>query len=162
MASPRNISRPHSQMPIIHTTSACLMAKDTIEIMNKSPQNFERLVLVCIDSYDSEKRRILQHFSRSTRFAFPLHRSDLKFSVKTYWKILAFFRKFSPNFQNFVIFRQNLDEFCPEFHETFRNFLRKQRKYRFAENFLNFAKFPAISGIGESVHSFISSFQSSP
>ena len=29
--------------------------------MNKSLQNFERLVLVCIDSYDSEKRRILQH-----------------------------------------------------------------------------------------------------
>ena len=34
--------------------------------MNKSPQHFERLVLVCIDSCDSEKRRILQHFSRST------------------------------------------------------------------------------------------------
>ena len=31
--------------------------------MNKSHQYFERLVLVCIDSYDSEKRRILQHFS---------------------------------------------------------------------------------------------------
>ena len=31
--------------------------------------NFRRLVLGCIDSYDSEQRRILQHFSRSTRFA---------------------------------------------------------------------------------------------
>ena len=31
--------------------------------------NFERLVLGCMDSYDSEKRGILQHFSRSTRFA---------------------------------------------------------------------------------------------
>ena len=29
---------------------------------------FNRLVLLCIDSYDSERRRILQHFSRSTRF----------------------------------------------------------------------------------------------
>ena len=38
--------------------------------MNKSPQYFERLVLVCIDSYDSEKGRILQHFLSSTRFAF--------------------------------------------------------------------------------------------
>ena len=26
----------------------------------------ERLVLLCIESYDSERRRILQHFSRST------------------------------------------------------------------------------------------------
>ena len=49
---------------------ARLVAKEVIELMNKSPRNFERLVLVCIDSYDSEKRRILQHFSRSTRLAF--------------------------------------------------------------------------------------------
>ena len=27
---------------------------------------FNWLVLLCIDSYDSERRRILQHFSRST------------------------------------------------------------------------------------------------
>ena len=32
--------------------------------------NFERLVLGCMESYDSEKGRTLQHFSRSTRFAF--------------------------------------------------------------------------------------------
>ena len=32
--------------------------------------NFRRLVLGCIDSYDSEQRRIFLHFSRSTRFAF--------------------------------------------------------------------------------------------
>ena len=38
--------------------------------MKKSPQIFERLVLGCIDSYDGEKRRILQHFLRSTRVAF--------------------------------------------------------------------------------------------
>ena len=32
--------------------------------------NFERLVIGCMDGYDGEKRRILQHFSRSTRVAF--------------------------------------------------------------------------------------------
>ena len=31
---------------------------------------FNWLVFLCLDSYDSERRRILQHFSRSTRFAF--------------------------------------------------------------------------------------------
>ena len=36
----------------------------------KSLSNFERLVLGCIDSYDSDQRLILQHFSRSTRSAF--------------------------------------------------------------------------------------------
>ena len=32
--------------------------------------NFGGLVLCCMDSYDSEQRRIFPHFSRSTRFAF--------------------------------------------------------------------------------------------
>ena len=32
-------------------------------------QIFRRLVLGCIDSYDSEKWRIFSHFSRSTRFS---------------------------------------------------------------------------------------------
>ena len=31
--------------------------------------NFERLVLGCLDNYDSDQRLILQGFSRSTRFA---------------------------------------------------------------------------------------------
>ena len=31
--------------------------------------NFRRLVLGCIDSYDSEQRRIFLHFSRSTRLS---------------------------------------------------------------------------------------------
>ena len=30
--------------------------------------NFEKLVLACMDSYDSESRRFFHHFSRSTRF----------------------------------------------------------------------------------------------
>ena len=32
--------------------------------------NCRRLVLGCMDSYESEQRRIFLHFSRSTRFAF--------------------------------------------------------------------------------------------
>ena len=143
-------------------TDRSLCTKDTIELMNKSPQNFERLVLVCIDSYDSEKRRILQHFSRSTKFAFLCTAQISNFQQKTSWFFLHFFEKFRENFQNFVIFQQNFDEFCPEFHETFSNFLRKRRKCWFAGNFLIFAKFADISGIGEKVHSFISSFQSYP
>ena len=44
-------------------------SKEVIEIMKNFRPNFRRLVLFCMDSYDSESRRILQHFSRSTRFA---------------------------------------------------------------------------------------------
>ena len=38
--------------------------------MNEITSNFGRLVLGCMDSYDSDQRLILQGFSRSTRFAF--------------------------------------------------------------------------------------------
>ena len=55
---------------------------------------FNWLVLLCIDSYDSERRRILQHFSRSTRFAF--------FSRPYFSK----FCKFS------TIYFQTFDNFC--------------------------------------------------
>ena len=61
--------------------------------------NFGRLVLLCIDSYDCEKRRILQHFSRSTRLAFLCT---------------------SPNW-NFVNFR-TISHFCCDFYEKFQNF----------------------------------------
>ena len=37
--------------------------------MQIKEKNFGGLVLLCIDGYDSEQRRILQHFSRSTRIA---------------------------------------------------------------------------------------------
>ena len=49
----------------------------------KSPQNFERLVLGCIDSYDSEKRRIFQDFSSSTRFLCLRTANTSKFQQKT-------------------------------------------------------------------------------
>ena len=111
--------------------------------MNKSPQNFERLVLVCIDSYDSEKRRILQRFSRSTRFAFFCTAQISNFQQNLRDFFFIFSAKYSRYFQFFVVydFFQKNDEFSPEFHETFRNFLRKQRKCWFAENLLIFDKF---------------------
>ena len=117
-----------AQMPVCTLEGASKGTKDRIELMNKSPQYFERLVLVCIDSYDSEKRRILQHFSRSTRFAFLCTAQISNFQQKLREIFLHFFRKFSQKFQNFVIFQQNFDKFCPEFHETLRKFMRKQRK----------------------------------
>ena len=38
-----------------------------------------------MDSYDSESRRIFQHFSRSTRFKKPLHSSKLNFLKKSHY-----------------------------------------------------------------------------
>ena len=46
-------------------------------------QIVERLVLFCMDSYDSESRRIFQDFSRSIRFAFLCTAQISKFQRKT-------------------------------------------------------------------------------
>ncbi len=54
--------------------------------MMKSPSNFERLVLGCMDSYDSNQNYqivILQHFSRSTRFSYFCTAQISKFLRKT-------------------------------------------------------------------------------
>ena len=45
----------------------------------KSPSNFERLVLGCIDSYDSNHTPILQHFFEIYKIVILLQRSDTKF-----------------------------------------------------------------------------------
>ena len=49
--------------------------------MNELPSNFERLVLGCIDSYDSDQRLILLDFE-IYKICISLHRSDLKISAK--------------------------------------------------------------------------------
>ena len=61
----------------------CLASKETNEKWMKSPSNFERLVLGCIDSSDRDQRLILLHFSRSTRFAFLSTAQISKFQPKT-------------------------------------------------------------------------------
>ena len=60
-----------------------LRSKEGIEIMKWNTSNFEGLVLGCIDSYDSEKRRIFQNFSSSTRFLCLRTANTSKFQQKT-------------------------------------------------------------------------------
>ena len=108
----------------------------------KSSSNFEGLVLGCIDSYDSESRRIFQDFSRSTRFTFLCTAQTSKFQEKTRPKFcrnetVSFSFSFSlqQKSMNFVIFLLNFDEILSEFHEKFQeitkvessNFFEKQR-----------------------------------
>ena len=55
------------------------------------PQNFERLVLGCMDSYDSNQRGIFQGFSSSTRFTFLCTAQISKFQQNSYYIFLPFF-----------------------------------------------------------------------
>merc|ERR1719281_302131 len=61
-----------------------------LKIELNHPQNFERLVLGCMDSYDSESRLIFQHFSRSTRLAFlcTAQTSKIQFLISTIFEKL--------------------------------------------------------------------------
>ena len=72
-----------------------------------SPVNLSGLVLFCIDTSDSESRRIFQHFSRSTRLSHLCTAPVLIFALfcsfssncPDFWKILRIFQQiehFSP------------------------------------------------------------------
>ena len=76
------------------------------------------LVLICMDSYDSETRRIFQHFSRSTRFAFLCNAPNSENLQKKVNCVCVIFSKIRNFFLvNFVVFRTDFDEKMSEFHE---------------------------------------------
>ena len=129
--------------------------------------NLRRLVLGCIDSYDSEKRRIFQDFSRSTKFLCLRTAKTSKFQikiVKLFWRnemkfhfipilvdelnsfFLEILMKISQNFTDIVRYSQKIMNCIEILIKT----ARKMRKK--AEN----------SGICAKFHSFISFFQSYP
>ena len=69
--------------------------------------NFGGLVLCCMDSYDSEKRRIFQHFSQSTQIC------------NWIWEIVQAFApifKISPKFPDFLQNFANFHSFSPFRH----------------------------------------------
>ena len=80
--------------------------------------NFRRLVLGCIDSYDSEQRRIFLHFSRSTRFAFFCTAPISNFAdfsqifLRKFPDFLGFLQNFAEILRNFSKNQQNLTQIC--------------------------------------------------
>ena len=84
--------------------------------------NFRRLVLGCMDSYDSEQRRIFQHFSQSTRFAF--------FCTAPISNVADFSQFFSRKFPDFLGFLQNFAEFLRNFSKNQQNFYANLQNFR--------------------------------
>ena len=85
------------------------------------PQNLERLVLCCIDSYDSESRRIFQHFSRSTRLAYLCTAQTSKFHKKISHNFAKLKIEISIEISDFfmknAISHRNFDEILSGFRE---------------------------------------------
>ena len=125
----------------------------------KSPSNFERLVLGCIDSYDSDQRLILLHFSRSTRFAFLCTAQISKFQQKIV-QILPEWKKTTTKFQFLRVFRWNYQKFAifsPKIWWKFTVFSQKcsgNDKYLeiLRKSDRNIRKILEIFGICEKIH----------
>ena len=137
MQAARRARREHS-LPQLY---AVLLRRGLKKWM-KSPQNFERLVLGFMNSYDSDQRLILQGFSRSTRFAnlctAPL--SKIAYFLETFAKFRWSFEMFTI----FIEFCRNFDGFSRDFHgilSELREILENFQKFiKFAANFANFIK----------------------
>ena len=103
----------------------------------KSPSNFERLVIGCMDSYESNQIVILKHFSRSTRFSYfctiPSSKIQLNF-VKHFRNFAVSFSKvhsfFAISVQNSLIFMKIL--------RNFQQIVQIRSKYARFSNFLMF------------------------
>jgi len=82
-------------------------------------RNFRRLVLFCMNSYDSESGRIFQHFSRSKRFTFLCTASNTEISTKLRQTFRDFYIRTCRIlifFLRFIIFLTDFDENSSEFH----------------------------------------------
>ena len=112
-------------IPTRSPSSGCVAGKDTIEIMKWNTSNFEGLVLGCIDSYDSEKRRIFQDFSSSTWFLCLRTANTSKFQENNV-------KRFGRNEMKFHIVPILVDEFGHFSAKCWWNFVRISRI--FSEN----------------------------
>ena len=103
------------------------------------PQNFERLVLGCMDSYDSESRRILQHFSRSTRLAYLCTAQTSKFHKKISHNFAKLKIEISIEISDFfmknAISHRNFDEILSGFREHVPKCLNSLKIPEILQNF---------------------------
>ena len=116
-----------------------LVFKDRIEIMKFLPPIFRRLVLGCIDSYDSESRRIFQHFSRSTRLAYLCTAQTSKFHKKISHNFAKLKIEISIEISDFfmknAISHRNFDEILSGFREHVPKCLNSLKIPEILQNF---------------------------
>ena len=90
------------------------------------PQNFEGLLLGCMNSYDSESRRIFQDFARSKRIlcTAPITKFQQKF-VQNFAKLnIEIFNIFALVQFHFAIFLLNFNEILSEFRDKFQKMMK--------------------------------------
>ena len=100
--------------------SCVIMTYDGIDSI-RHLTNFGRSVLGCIEAYDSETRRIFQHFSKSTRCAFLCTTRNSIFCKKNrlFFLQILLFIAVKPDFM--TNFLTNFDEILTNFDEILTN-----------------------------------------
>ena len=112
-----------------------------------------------MDSYDSESRRIFQHFSRSTRSAYlctaPISKIQLKF-VKLFAKLNIEYSISCIFSLNFAILKPNFYKILSEFRQNFQKMVKSvERVMRFCKKLTKFPEnYSKISGISENIEFF--------
>ena len=95
-------------------------------------ENFRGLVLGCMGTYDSESRRILSHFSRSTRFPFlctaPHSNMEYLLTFRFYFTI------FPSSFFFFKHFESISSFFAPILMKISQNFTVEKNSQTFTRN----------------------------
>ena len=120
-----------------HTRRAASI-RTGLKNIEKWGQNFERLVLGCIDADLYNQILNLQHFPRSTRFANLCTAPNSKFQQKIvhtfcklkYWNVRNYM-KIIQNFQYFETFYGHFDELLSEFRDKFQKMECSMDVYRF-------------------------------
>ena len=86
---PESDNIPWAELNSVQQEAAAILGFDEAELGRrmknemKLPSNFERLVLGCIDSYDSDQRlKDFAAFFEIFKICIPLHRTDLKISAR--------------------------------------------------------------------------------
>ena len=93
-----------------------------------SPVNLSGLVLFCIDTSDSESRRIFQHFSRSTRLSYLCTAPVLIYALFCTFSLTSrIFGNFCGFFNKSNIFRRKFHGILPELWEIGERFFPFRR-----------------------------------
>ena len=136
-------------MELLRSVEVARTLRTGLNIELNHPQNFERLVLGCMDSYDSESRRIFQHFSRSTRLAYLCTAQNSKFHEKISHNFAKLNIEFQSKFQIFfmknAISHPNFDEILSGFREHVQKCLNSLKFPEILQNFdEKSVKFPKL------------------
>ena len=98
-------------------------------------ENFRRLVLGCMGTYDSESRRIFSHFSRSTRFAFlcTAPHSNICQFFRLYF--CNFFHRISSFFANFESISRVFEQILMKIWRNFTGLKNASQNFGEISNF---------------------------